>query len=173
MIELERKDFQILLFRTAFCLMACDGHIDDREIKEIKLMNENSSYFQGIDLSDELTDLLKELKNKGKHIVDELFNSLNNLNLTIVQELLVLEVAIRIQNADDKLDENEIKFIQFLRSKLRIHDQIIKDRFGSIEFLFDKEYSQNVTNNDVRTEFLNTAIIPEIFEMKKLNFEKD
>ena len=56
MTALERHEFQRLLFRTAFCLMACDGHIDEREINEIKKMNKSSAYFQGIDLSDELEE---------------------------------------------------------------------------------------------------------------------
>ena len=90
-MTLERPDFQRLLFRTAFCLMACDGHIDDREVKEIKFMNNSSAYFRGIDLSGELEELLADLKEKGKHIVDELFNSLTELDISTVQELLILD----------------------------------------------------------------------------------
>ena len=45
-MTLERKEFQRLLFRTAFCLMACDGHIDSREVNEIKSMNKSSAFFQ-------------------------------------------------------------------------------------------------------------------------------
>jgi uncharacterized membrane protein YebE (DUF533 family) len=43
MSPVNRNEFQRLLFRTAFCLMACDGHIDDREVEEIRLMEKSAS----------------------------------------------------------------------------------------------------------------------------------
>ena len=170
MAELDRKEFQILLFRTAFCLMACDGHLDEREIAEIRSMNKLSSYFKGIDLSVELEDLLKELKVKGKQIVDDLFESLIKYDLSIVQELLVLEIAFRIQNADEILHENEIRFIKVLRSKLKLQDQIIKDRFGVIDYLFDKDYSVIIQKEDLGNDYYDFISIPEIKEIEEIDF---
>jgi uncharacterized membrane protein YebE (DUF533 family) len=37
--------FDKLLLKTAFCCMAADGHIDNREIALIKTMCENSPLF--------------------------------------------------------------------------------------------------------------------------------
>lgn len=169
-MTLERKEFQSLLFRTAFCLMACDGHIDEREVNEIKLMNRASAFFKGIDLSDELERLLVSLKNKGKHIVDELFDVLSKSEITIVQELLILEVAFRIVHADEKVDENEIKFLRFLRSKLKLHDEIILDRFGVVEYLFDKDYSKDIVKSETRSDLISTISIPELSELKTVDF---
>lgn len=169
-MTLERPDFQRLLFRTAFCLMACDGHIDDREVNEIKLMNNSSAYFRGIDLSGELEELFADLKEKGKHIVDELFNSLAELDLSTVQELLILEVSFRLVHADEKVDENEIKFLRFLRSKLKVHDEVIRDRFGVIEYLFDKDYSQEIIKQDVKDDFLEHITLPDFKEFGTFDF---
>ena len=171
-MTIDRHDFQRLLFRTAFCVMACDGEIDEREVNEIKLMNKSSAYFQGIDLSDELDELLSDLKTRGKQIVDELFDTLANLNISIVQELLILEVAFRIVYADEKVDENEIKFIRFLRSKLKIHEQIIRDRFGAVEFLFDKDYSQDIIMEETHHDLLASISIPEFKELYSIDFSK-
>ncbi len=169
-MTLERPDFQRLLFRTAFCLMACDGHIDDREVNEIKLMNNSSAYFRGIDLSGELEELLADLKENGKHIVDELFNSLAELDLSTVQELLILEVSFRLVHADEKVEENEIKFLRFLRSKLKVRDEVIRDRFGVVEYLFDKDYSQEIIKQDAKDDFLEHITLPDFKEIGTFNF---
>lgn len=171
-MTLDRPDFQRLLFRTAFCLMACDGHIDKREVNEIKLMNKSSAYFQGIDLSDELEELLSDLKAKGKQIVDELIDTLAKLDISMVQELLILEVAFRLVHADEKVDENEIKFLRFLRSKLKIHDEIIRDRFGVVEYLFDKDYSQDIVKEEAHQDLFATIAIPEFKELSIVDFSK-
>ena len=49
-MKVNKKDFKKILFKTAFCSMACDGKIDDLEIKEMKLIDKNTSYFSKIDL---------------------------------------------------------------------------------------------------------------------------
>jgi hypothetical protein len=171
-MTVERKDFQRLLFRTAFCLMACDGHIDNREVNEIKFMNNSSAYFRGIDLSEELEELLVDLKAKGKIIVDELFETITELNISTVQELLLLEVAFRLVNADEKVDENEIKFLRFLRSKLKVHDEVIRDRFGVVEYLFDKDYSHDIVKSETHDDLFASIVIPEFKDFEKVDFSK-
>ena len=168
----DRAEFQRFLFRLAFCVMACDGHIDDREVKEIRSMNKSSAYFQGIDLSDELETLLAELKTRGKHIVNELFEKLTKFDISTVQELLILEIAFRMVAADEKHDENEIKFVRYLRSKLKVHDEIIRDRFGTVEYLFDKDYSQDVIRKEIREDLFSSIAIPEFKELNTIDFSE-
>ena len=146
---MESVEFKKLLFNVAFCAMACDGHIDDREIEEMKVIDKKTTYFGDIDLSEELTDLINQLKEKGKEIITELLDKLKDSDLNTIQELLVLEVALRIVNADNILDENEINFIRLIRSKLKLHDEIIKDRFGIIDYLVtNRDYLTNI-NTDI------------------------
>ncbi|MFZ2417788.1 MAG: hypothetical protein WAW22_04655 [Smithellaceae bacterium] len=168
----ERSEFQSFLFRLAFCVMACDGNIDDREVKEIRDMNKSSAYFRGVDLSDELEILLAELETKGKHIVDNLFEKLEKFDISTVQELLILEVAFRMVAADKKHDENEIKFIQYLRSKLKVHDEIIRNRFGAVEYLFDKDYSQEVVRKEMRKDLFDSIAMPEFKDLLAVNFSE-
>lgn len=169
-MTLERQEFQRLLFRTAFCLMACDGHVDDREVAEIRLMDKSASFFQGIDLSNELDELLSDLKSRGKQIVDELFETIDKLTISTVQELLILEVAFRLVHADEKVDENEIKFLRYLRSKLKVHNETIRDRFGVVEYLFDKDYSQDIIKKETHDELFDTISIPELSDFSTLDF---
>ena len=147
--------------------MACDGHIDEQEIEEMKKMNTNTTYFGDVDLSGELDLLLNDLVKHGKKIVNDLFNELRDAQLNPVQELLLLEVALRIIHADEKINENEVKFLRLLRGKLGVFDEIIVDRFGKNNLLFDKSYK-----NDVKiceTEFVDRLELPnfnELIDMK-------
>lgn len=170
-MTLEKQHFQRLLFKVAFCTIACDGHIDDYEIKEMKAMDKSAAYFQGIDLTDELNNLLNTLRDRGKHIIDELYAILKVTQLTTIQELLILEVAFRLAMANKIMDENEIKFIRFLRSHLELHDETIRDRFGPVEYLFDKDYSTDIIRTEAHNDLISTLSLPQIQDIVTINFE--
>lgn len=132
---MEKLEFKKLLFKVACCTMACDGEIDKREIEELKLINTSTFYFKDVDLSGELSAFIDELKAAGVQAVNNLLDSVKSFDLNLIQELLILEVAIRIINADKRHDENEIRFIRQLRRALNLHDEMIKDRFGDVPLL--------------------------------------
>ena len=159
---MEKEIFKKILFKVAFCAMACDGYIDDLEIKELHLIDKKTSYFASIDLSQELEQLINDFKSKGTKVIEDLFKHLRETTLNTIQELLILEVALRIVNADDKHDENEIKFINLLRSKLELHDETINDRFGKLSILRTNEYSKNITIGKIEIEHIETMKIPEL-----------
>ena len=50
---MEKNEFKKLLFKVAFCTMVCDGHIDESEIDEMKMMDKNTSFFHNLDLYEE------------------------------------------------------------------------------------------------------------------------
>ena len=130
---METKDFKKLLFKTAFCVMACDGNIDDMEIQEMKKIDSNTTYFSDTDLTEELNNLINGLQDKNTKIVKGLFDSLRENKLTITQELLILEITMRIISADKIIDENEVRFLNLIRSKLDLGDKIIHERFSICE----------------------------------------
>jgi tellurite resistance protein len=171
---MDKNKFKKILFKVAFCTMACDGHIDDREIKELQIMDKKTSFFEAIDLSEELKQLIKNLDKNGTKVIEELFSCLRDTKLNPIQELLVLEVALRIINADGKHDENEVKFIHLLRSKLELHDETINDRFGELDILYTNEYSKNIVSGKTEIEFAESVKLPEMSELIQvdLNIEK-
>lgn len=159
---MDKIEFKRLLFKVAFCTMACDGHIDKREIEEMKVMDKNTSFFDGVDLSSELSELIEELGLKGAKVIEELFATLRENKLNPIQELLILEVAMRIINSDNKHDDNELRFIHLLRGKLELHDETIRDRFGDVSLLSTNEYTQNIVINDSESRFTKSVTLPEI-----------
>lgn len=171
---MDKDNFKKILFKVAFCAMACDGEIQKEEIEELKIMDKKTSYFAEIDLSDELKQLIENFKEKGTKVIEELFVSLRETQLNPIQELLVLEVALRIINADNIHDENEVKFIHLLRSKLELHDETINDKFGELDILYTNEYSKNIVAGKTEIEFADNVRLPEMskFIQIDLNIEK-
>ena len=171
---MDKIELKKILFKVAFCAMACDGDIDSREIEELKIMDTNTSYFAEVDLTDELKQLVNDFKHKGTKVIEELFVSLRETKLNPIQELLILEVALRIINADNRHDENEVKFINFLRSKLELHDETINDRFGKLDILYTNEYSRNIVSGKTEMEFAKNVKLPEMSKLIQidLNIEK-
>jgi len=170
-MKVNKKEFKKILFRTAFCSMACDGTIDDLEINEMKNIDKNTSYFNEIDLSNELDHLIKKINTDGKKVISELFETLRKVNLNIVQELLILEVAMRIISADDRHEKNEIKFLKLLRSKLDINTEIILDRFGNIPFLNNMNYKKLNANREEHLSFINSVNLPELSQIKDIKLK--
>jgi hypothetical protein len=168
---MEKDKFKKILFKVAFCAMACDGEIQKEEIEELKFMDKNTSYFADIDLSNELTQLVNDFESKGTKVIEELFELLRTTKLNPIQELLVLEIALRIINADNVIDENEVKFINFLRSKLEVYDEIIIDRFGELDILYTNEYSKNKFTLEQEKEFTENIELPEISDLKEIIIE--
>ncbi|HIF61182.1 MAG TPA: TerB family tellurite resistance protein [Rhodospirillales bacterium] len=161
---MDKVEFKKLLFKVAFCTMACDGHIDKREIDEMKAMDKNTSFFDGVDLSGELSELIEELGLKGAKVIEELFSTLRDNKLNPIQELLILEVAIRIINSDQKHDDNEIRFIHLLRAKLELHDETITDRFGDVALLRTTAFANNIIVGDSDARFAKNITLPELSE---------
>ena len=167
---MEKNEFKKLLFKVAFCTIVCDGHIDEAEIDEMEKMDKNTSFFHDIDLSEELSELKSELGKKGTQVVNDLFKTLKESILNPIQELIILEVALRIINADQKHDENELKFIHHLRAQLKLHDEEIVGRFGEIDILHTSSHLKNVVKGQNNIDITKNLRLPKINEIKEIKF---
>ena len=136
---MDKTKFKRLLFDIACCTMACDYDIDEREIRELKYIEKTTHYFTGIDLTDRLDRFLDSFNDNPNDAIENNFIKLMESNLNPVQEMLVLEISLRIVYADAKIDPHEVDFVKKVRSFLSIGDDIIKERFGEIDFLIQKE----------------------------------
>ena len=169
---METVEFKKLLFKTAFCVMACDGDIDDLEVQEMVKIEKNTSYFNDIDLSEELDKLVRRVEKDGKTLIKDLFKFLRRTKLDIVQELLLIEITIRMIHADNRVDENEVKFLNLLRSKLDVDDQIISDRFGSVPYLNISTFD-NLEIDQKQQSFLSNIELPQIKDFKNLSIKSN
>lgn len=132
---MDKKEFRNILFRTAVFAMACDGEIHETEIQELESIAKNTPYFEGTEQGSLLAELVEKIKKQGRSTVKEYFELISGGEFTPSEELLILEVALRIIQADKKIDQNEERFMRALRRCLLVSDEILKLRFGSIEYL--------------------------------------
>ena len=157
---MEKLNFKEILLRTAVCAIACDGDIDDREKQALYNIEKKSPYFSSEDLSSSLDKLIENCMSGFQSFKDELFKSLDEVELNIVEELTLLEISFRIIAADDIEQESEQEFIIHLRKHLKVENEIIRERFGMIEYLTKEE-----------SEFKSIDIIPDI-EIREIKLKK-
>ncbi len=132
---MEDKEFQNLILETMICATACDGEIDEREIAELRQIVQYAQYFRGLVINQVLNERLQAIQNDGRAFLNNFLKSLDAAQLHYAQELQIMEVILRIIHADERIDDNEVEFLKLVRTKLKVHDEIIQQRFGDIPFL--------------------------------------
>ena len=157
---MKKLNFKEILLHTAVCAIACDGDIDDREKEALYNIEKKSPYFSSEDLSSSLDKLIENCMSDFQSFKDELFKSLNEVELNIVEELTLLEISFRIIAADDIEQESEQEFIINLRKHLKVENEIIRERFGMIDYLTKK-----------KSEFKSFDIAPDI-EIREIKSKK-
>tara|TARA_B000000475_G_C15983833_1_gene442129 strand:- start:985 stop:1455 length:471 start_codon:yes stop_codon:yes gene_type:complete len=153
---MDKIKFKELLMNISICAIACDGDIDEREIEALKNIEKNTPYFSGIDLSKKLESSLKNCLADLDKFQKDIFNKLESAKLNIIQELMILEISMRIISADQIELEIEKEYINNLRKYLQIDDFLINERFGDIEYL-----------RPMSNEFNSEVNLPNAVEKKK------
>jgi tellurite resistance protein len=146
---MELPKFKEILLKVAVCAIACDGDIDDREIRALHEIEKNSPYFSALDLSEILQKSLDTCTKDLNLFKKSVFDILIANTLNIVQELTVLEISLRIIAADEIEEDSERAFINDLRVHLELDDFLIEQRFGDIPYLKPKksEFKSNKSDD--------------------------
>lgn len=139
------EEFQDFLLKAAIYLIACDGHIDEDEISELRRIVETEIYFMGYDFEDSFTRNLKNLEDKGVEEINGFLRNVESVILTENQEIFLIEVLIRVLESDKNIEQNEITFIQTVKSKLKVSDNILIAKFPKqMNYLIDiSDYVSN------------------------------
>ena len=151
---MKKSNFKEILLHTAVCAIACDGDIDDREKEALYNIEKNSPYFSSEDLSSTLDKLIEDCMNNLQSFKDKLFKSLDEVELNIVEELTLLEISFRIIAADEIEQESEQDFVINLRQHLKVESEIIRERFGVIDYFAreDSEFKSFNNTTDIETK---------------------
>ena len=146
---MELPKFKEILLKVAVCAIACDGDIDDREIRALHEIEKNSPYFSALDLSEILQKSLDTCTKDLNLFKKSVFDILIANTLNIVQELTILEISLRIIAADEIEEDSERAFINDLRVPLELDDFLIEQRFGDIPYLKPKksEFKSNKSDD--------------------------
>jgi uncharacterized tellurite resistance protein B-like protein len=161
---METISFDKLLLKTAFCCMASDGHIDNREVALIKKMCENSPLFKDFDFQEEINSLLDKINTRGKEFISYYFDLLGKSSLTEKEELTLIDFAIQTIKADEVIEYAEIKFFKNIRHRLKISDENILKVFPDIELFLEQDIVTESYLDKITNQYLESAEFPQ-FEL--------
>lgn len=159
--------FDRLLLKTAFCCMASDGKIVDREIAVINSLCRKSPLFKDFDFQKELNKLVKRFNAEGKKFIAYFFDLLKNTILTEEEELTLIDWAIRTIQADEVDDYSEIKFFKIIRRNLKISNEKILAVYPNIEQFLEEDIVIESDLEKILNQYLELAEIPQ-FELISL-----
>lgn len=158
---METITFDRLLLKTAFCCMASDGNIDDREIALIKKMCDESPLFSNFEFEKEINELITKLNTRGKEFIKYYFDLLKNANLSEKEELELIDFAVKTINADEHVEYAEIKFFKVIRHSLKLSDEKILEVYPEIESWLEDDIITDSYLSKITVQYLNIADLPE------------
>lgn len=126
-----------LYLKTAFACMACDGEIANEELELVKHFATTSTLFEGLEIEKMLNEYVAEINDQGLGFLAGYISNIVNGQLTEQQELDLAKIAIKMIEADNKIEYSEISFFKRIRSKLKVSDEKLLDIFKD-ETLFEK-----------------------------------
>jgi uncharacterized tellurite resistance protein B-like protein len=158
---METTSYDKLLLKTAFCCMASDGHIDEREIALVKSMCEQSPLFKDFNFQEEINALVKAVNHHGKQFISEYFDLLNSSTLTEQEELTLIDFAIQTINADQQIEYSEIKFFKNIRHRLKVGDEKILKHFPDIEQYLEDDIITDSYLDKIAAQYLEISELPQ------------
>lgn len=170
---METITFDKLLLKTAFCCMASDGNIDNREVELIKSMCQQSSLFVNFDFGKEINILLRKINERGVEFIEYYFNLLNDSSLTQDEELLLIDFAIKTINADEVVEYSEIKFFKAIRKCLSISDENILDKFPEFGIYLEEDIDTESKLDKLINSYLKSVVLPQFDQIKLENLNDE
>ncbi|MBU4537510.1 MAG: hypothetical protein L6264_06825 [Weeksellaceae bacterium] len=158
---MEVSKFEKLLLKTAFCCMASDGHIDQREIYAIENLSASSDMFNDLELHHEINSLVKEININGKQFIQHYLDELDSSALTEKEEITLIDFAIKTINADELIEYAEIKFFKNIRHRLKISDAKILSHHPDIEDFLEEDIKDDSYLQSITANFLETIELPQ------------
>ncbi len=164
---METISFDKLLLKTAFCCMASDGNIDNREIALIKTICENSQYFGDVNFVEEINILVNEINTRGKEFISSYFDLLNQINVSEKEELTLINFAIQTIKADEQLEYSEIKFFKNIRHRLKVNNEAILAVYPDLEEFLEEDIVTESYLRKIAHQYLDSIELPK-FELKSI-----
>lgn len=122
-----------LYLKTLFCCSACDGEIAPEEMSLVKQISENDRAFDGVDVEGVLNQYVEQINNKGRAFLQEYLREVADTNLSDSESLKLIELAVKMIEADQQVLYSEVKFFRTIRSNLRISDSEILKALPEVE----------------------------------------
>jgi uncharacterized tellurite resistance protein B-like protein len=158
---METISFDKLLLKTAFCCMASDGNIDNREIALIKSLCENSPLFKDYNFHEEINSMVNDINTGGKEFISNYFELLVKAILSDQEELTLIDFAIQTIKADEQIEYSEIKFFKNIRHRMKVSDETILIAFPDVEQFLEEDIVTESFLDKITSQFLENAELPQ------------
>lgn len=166
---MDKITFDKLLLKTAFCCIASDGRIDEKEISQLKLMYEESELFVNIDFQNEINLLINKINTRGAEFLKYYFGLIEEANLTHEEELLLIDFAIKTIHSDGIDEYSEIKFFKNIRHRLNLKDEDILELHPEVEYWLEQDIINKSYLEKIAIQYLRDAELPQfdLIEIKE------
>ncbi len=155
-----QEKFGNLLLKTVFSCMACDGHIDKREIKFLKEIVKEIDCFKNENIAPDFDSLINQINEKGHEFLKDYFNELKHSDLSESQEILIIDFAIRAIKADEKEEYSEIKFFKIIRSYLKVSNRIVLSKMPEIEEYLEQDIISEKYIESITQDYFESHSLP-------------
>ncbi len=164
--------FDKLLLQSAFCCMAADGNIDEREISLIRLMCEKSPLFTNLNFQEEINQLVGKINADGKAFIQHYLDLLKQTELSEQEELTLIDFAIQTILADEQIEYAEIKFFKNIRHRLKVSDETILEHFPDIEQFLEEDIITDSFLDKITSQYFETMELPQ-FDLISIDTNKE
>lgn len=122
-----------LYLKTLFCCSACDGDIAPEEVNLVKTLSQNEKSFESLNVENVLNGYITEINEQGRLFLKNYLNEVSDANLSEDEQLKIIELAVRMIEADNQILYSEVKFFKKLRSRLPVDDETILKKYPGFE----------------------------------------
>ena len=114
-----------LYLKTIFCCIACDGDIAKEEVDMVRELCASGKLFSDVDAEKYINSWIVEINERGNIFLQTYLKEVANANLNEDEQLLLVSLAFKAIEADNRIEYSEVKFFKKIRSRLSISDEAI------------------------------------------------
>ena len=114
-----------LYLKTIFCCIACDGDIATEEVDMVKDLCAKDNIFHDVDSEKYLNSWITEINEQGALFLQSYLKEQKSVVLNETEQLLLVSLAIKAIEADNRIEYAEVKFFKKIRSILTISNEAI------------------------------------------------
>lgn len=122
-----------LYLKTLFCCSACDGEIAPEEVSLVKQLSLKDSLFEGLEVENILNTYIEKINEQGGIFLKDYLREVANAALSDEEQIKLVDLAIKMIEADNQILYSEIKFFKKIRNRLSVTDESILARIPNSE----------------------------------------
>ena len=113
--------------------MACDGDIAKEEVALVNNITSKQEQFKDMNIEATLNGYVAAINEKGALFLKQYLKELEAQNLSVEEQMTIVDFAIQTIYADSKIEYSEVKSFKKIRSRLFLTDEQILAKYQDIE----------------------------------------